>query len=98
MLPVAIITYVLWRRTRYFGNTAPGIIALLFIGLGMAHPHLAGAGFLLASVPFILIFVSGVLADLMETPARPLVTASVGGLLAAYILWNLQALTQVPHG
>jgi len=98
LLPVAVITYVLWSRTRYFGNTAPGIIALLFTGLGMAHPHLAGAGFLLASVPFILIFVSGVLADLMETPARPLVTASVWGLLAAYILWNLQALTQVPVG
>jgi hypothetical protein len=98
LLPVTITTYILWRRTRYFGNTAPALIALLFIGLGMAHPHLAGAGFLLASVPFILIFVSGILADLMETSARPLVTASVWGLLAAYILWNLQALTQVPSG
>jgi len=98
LLPVTITTYILWRRTRYFGNTAPGLIALLFIALGMAHPHLAGAGFLLASVPFILIFVSGVLADLMETPARPLVTASVGGLLAAYVLWNLLALAQVPIG
>src|SRR5580692_6752675 len=98
LLPVAVITYILWRRTRYFGNTAPGLIGLLFVGLGMSHPHVAGAGLLLASVPFILIFVSGVLADLMETPARPLVTASVWGLLAAYILWNLQALTQVPQG
>ncbi len=98
LLPVAVFTYVLWRRTRYFGNTAPGLMALLFTGLGMAHPHVAGAGFLLASIPFILIFVSGVLADLMETSARPLVTASVWGLLAAYILWSLQALTQVPQG
>jgi hypothetical protein len=98
LLPVTITTYILWRRTRYFGNTAPGLIALLSIALGMAHPHLAGAGFLLASVPFILIFVSGVLADLMETPARPQVTASVGGLLVAYILWNLLALAQVPRG
>lgn len=73
-------------------------MALLFTGLGMAHPHLAGAGFLLASIPLILIFVSGVLADLMETAARPLITASVWGLLAAYILWSLQALTQVPTG
>src|SRR5271163_3851989 len=98
LLPVAVTTYILWRRTRYFGNTAPGLIALLFIALGMAHPHVAGAGFLLASIPFILIFVSGVLADMMETPARPLVTASVWGLMAAYVLWSLQALTQVPQG
>jgi hypothetical protein len=98
LLPVAIVTYVLWPRTRYFGNTAPGAVALLFLGLGMAHPHVAGAGFLLASVPFILIFVSGVLADLMETPSRLLVAACVWGLVAAYILWSVLALAQVPRG
>jgi hypothetical protein len=98
LLPIAVITYILWRRTRYFGNTAPGLVALLFIALGMAHPHIAGAGFLLAAIPFTLIFVSGILADLMETTARPLVTASIWGLLLAYILWSLQALTQVPQG
>jgi hypothetical protein len=98
LLPVAIATYFAWPRTRYFGNTAPGAVALLFIGLGMAHPHLAGAGFLLASIPFLLIFVAGVLADLMETPARLLVTACVWGLVGAYILWSILALAQVPRG
>jgi hypothetical protein len=98
LLPVAVTTYILWRRTRYFGNTAPGLIALLFIALGMAHPHVAGAGFLLASIPFILIFVSGILADLMETSFRPLVTAPLCAFLAVYILWTLRALAEVPHG
>ncbi len=98
LLPVAIVTYYLWPRTRYFGNTAPGLVALLFILLGMAHPHVAGAGFLLASIPFLLIFVSGVIADLMETRFRLLITACVGGLLGAYILWSILALAQVPHG
>jgi len=98
LLPVAITTYVLWPRTRYFGNTAPGAVAMLFIGLGMAHPHVAGAGFLLASVPFLLVFVSGILADLMETPLRLLVTACVWGLVGAYILWSVLALAQIPHG
>jgi hypothetical protein len=98
LFPVAIATYIAWPRTRYFGNTAPGLVALLFMGLGMAHPHLAGAGFLLASVPFLLIFVSGILADLMETAYRQLVTATVWGLLLAYILWSLQSLLHVPRG
>jgi hypothetical protein len=75
LLPVAVATYLAWPRTRYFGNTAPLLLALLFIALGIAHPRVAGAGFLLASVPFLFIFVSGVLADLMETPYRFLVTA-----------------------
>jgi hypothetical protein len=98
LLPIAIATYIFWPRTRYFGNTSPGIIALLFMGLGMAHPHVAGAGFLLASIPFLLIFVSGILADLMETPLHLLVTACVWGLVGAYVLWSVLALAQVPKG
>lgn len=98
LLPVAIATYLFWPRTRYFGNTAPGLVAVLFLGLGMAHPHTAGAGFLLASIPFLLIFVSGVIADLMETSYRVLVVACVGGLLGAYALWSLMALFHVSRG
>jgi hypothetical protein len=97
-LPVAVVTYAVWPRTRYFGNTAPLLVTALFLALGMAHPHLAGAGFLLAAIPFLFIFVSGVLADLMETRYRPLVTACVVGMLAAYALWSLRALASVPQG
>ena len=97
-IPLTVGIYAAWPRTRYFGNTAPLLVAALFIVLGIAHPHVAGAGFLLASVPFLFIFVSGVLADLMETPFRALVTAGVWALVGAYILWSLFALTQVPQG
>jgi hypothetical protein len=94
-LPVALVTYAVWPRTRYFGNTAPLLLAVVFVGLGMAHPHVAGAGFLVGAVPFLLIFVAGVLADLMETRARLLVTASVWGMVGAYALWRLMALAKV---
>jgi hypothetical protein len=94
-IPVVIVTYAVWPRTRYFGNTAPLLVAVLFLGLGMAHPHVAGAGFLLGTIPFVFLFVSGVLADLMETRYRLLVTACIVGMLAAYALWNLLALARV---
>ncbi|MGA9511843.1 MAG: hypothetical protein WBV55_24710 [Candidatus Sulfotelmatobacter sp.] len=97
-IPLAVGVYAAWPRTRYFGNTAPLLVAALFIILGIAHPHVAGAGFLLASVPFLFIFVSGILADLMETPFRALVTSAVWALVGAYILWSLLALTQIPRG
>jgi hypothetical protein len=97
-LPVALVTYAAWPRTRYFGNTAPLSVALLFLALGMAHPHVAGAGFLLAAVPFLFLFVAGVLADLMETRYRPLVTAAILGLLAANTVWSLVALGRVGLG
>ena len=97
-LPMAIATYVVWPRTRYFGNTAPLLVSVLFLILGMAHPHVAGAGFLIAAVPFLFIFVSGVLADLLETRSRTLVTACVLGMLGAYVAWDLLNLAQVPVG
>jgi len=96
--PVAIVTYAVWPRTRYFGNTAPLLVAVLFLILGMAHPHAGGEGFLLAAVPFLMIFVSGVLADLMETRYRPWVAAGAVGMLAAYVVWSLLSLAQVPRG
>ena len=97
-LPVAVVTYTAWPRTRYFGNTAPLLVAVLFVGLGMAHPHVAGAGFLLAAIPFLFIFVSGVLADLLETSYRPLVMACIVGMMAAYVVWSVVNLAQVPRG
>jgi hypothetical protein len=97
-LPVAVVTYCVWSRTRYFGNTAPLLVTLLFLILAMAHPHTAGAGFLLASIPFLFIFVSGVLADLLETSYRPVILASVLALLITYIARTLLALAQVPRG
>jgi hypothetical protein len=97
-LPVVVVTYAAWPRTRYFGNTAPLLVAVLFILLGMANPHLAGAGFLLAAIPFLFIFVSGVLADLLETRYRSLVMACIAALLLTYIARTLLALAQVPRG
>ncbi len=96
--PVCIVTYFAWRRTRYFGNTAPLMVAVLFIVLGMAHPHVAGEGFLLSAIPFLFIFVSGVLADLLETAYRPLVMACIAALLITYVGRTVYALVQVPRG
>jgi len=98
LIPVAVIAYAVWPRTRYFGTTAPLLVAVLFLALGMAHPDLAGAGFLLAAIPFLFIFVAGVLADLMETRYGALVTACVVTLLAVCNVWTLVQLAHVPQG
>jgi hypothetical protein len=87
-----------WPRTRYFGNTAPLLVAVAFLLLGIAHPHVAGAGFILAAFPFLFLFVSGVLADLLETPERPIVMIFTAGLMAAYVIWSVFNLARVPLG
>jgi hypothetical protein len=96
-LPVALISYGLWPRSRYFGNTAPLLVGVLFLVMTIANPHTGGAGFLLAAIPFLFIFVSGVLADLLETSYRPVILASVVALLITYLARTLLALAQVPR-
>jgi len=98
VLPVAVIAFVVWRRARYFGNTAPLLVGMLFLALAIAHADDTGTGFLLAAVPFLFTFVAGVLADLMETRAGLLVKACIVTLLAISIAWTLANLAQVPRG
>jgi hypothetical protein len=72
-LPVALVTYVAWPRARYFGNTAPLLVASLCWLLGFAAPHYQGWGFQLVALPFFFVFVAGICADLLETKQRALV-------------------------
>jgi hypothetical protein len=88
-LPAALLGYIAWPRTRYFGNTAPLLVALLFLLLGLGTPHYPGFGFELMAVPFLFVFVAGVVADLLESGQRALVLASIWGLLLANAVWNL---------
>jgi hypothetical protein len=69
-------------------------VAVLFIVLAIANPG-SFTGFLLAAVPFLLIFVAGVLGDLLETRYRPLILGCVLALLITYAARTLLALAQV---
>lgn len=95
LIPAALVVYSVWRRPRYFGNTAPLFIAVLFLLLALATPHYPGLGFHLMAMPFLFVFVAGIAADLLETRQRNLALACVWGLLLANALWNLAELAQV---
>src|ERR1700690_3128787 len=94
-IPAALIAYFVWSRPRYFGNTAPLMIAALFLVLNLGTPHYPGFGFQLMAAPFWFVFVAGIAADLLETRQRDLVMACVCGLLLANALWNLAELARV---
>ncbi len=63
-LAAAAILYLAVRRSRYFGNTTPLLIALVFLPL--VTTGIAGAPWLWA-LPFLLTLVGGVYADALET-------------------------------
>lgn len=94
-LPVALITYFAWARTRYFGNTAPLLVATLFLALGLGTPHYPGLGFQFMAVPFLFVFVAGIAADLLETRYHEIAVAAVSGLLVANAAWNLWELARI---
>ena len=94
-LPVALIAYLGWKRTRYFGNTAPLLIGALLLILALGAPNVPGQGFHLTMLVFLFVFVSGVFADLLETQQGLLVTAGLCGLLSASAIWNLWRLARL---
>jgi hypothetical protein len=96
-LPLALITYLSWPRTRYFGNTAPLLIAVVFLALAVGAPHYPGLGFQLIALPFLFVFVAGIAADWLQARYRPLALASIWGFLvanAARDLWQLLRATR----
>jgi hypothetical protein len=97
-LPAALITFMAWKRARYFGNAVPLLIAVLLLILASAAPLFPGEGFHLAALIFLFIFVTGVFADLLESRHGLLVMASLCGLLIASAAWNLLQLARLGHG
>jgi len=94
-LPVGLVVYFGWKRTRYFGNTAPLLIAALLLTLALGAPNLPGQGFHLTMLVFLFVFVAGVFADLLETQQSLLVTAGLCGLLSVSAIWNLWQLARL---
>jgi hypothetical protein len=94
LLP-ALIAYIVWPRTRYFGNTAPLLIAGLFLLMGLATPHYPGLGFQLMATPFLMLFVAGIAADLLESKHRSVALTCAWTVLVANALWNLVELGRI---
>jgi hypothetical protein len=59
-----VVVFLAWRRTRYFGNTAPLIVALLLPW--WPGRFLPGASALWA-LPFAFVFIGGIYSDLLES-------------------------------
>ncbi len=94
-LPVSLVAYFGWKRARYFGNTAPLLIAGLLLTLALGAPNFPGQGFDLTMLVFLFVFVAGVFADLLETEQSLLVMAGLCGLLSASAIWNLWQLARL---
>ena len=90
---VSLIVYAGFRRSRYFGNTAPLLTFLAILPLRTTQVFSAPW---LWALPFLLTFIGGVFADALETRQRKLFLALTAMLLlaqAAVCLSTLPRLT-----
>jgi len=98
LVPASLMAYALSPRSRYFGNTGPLIIALLFAFLRSGSPHPPDSINSLVAVIFLFVFVAGISADLLDSRFRNLVLAILPGILGANALWNLLSLWDIRPG
>lgn len=98
LFPVALLVYGTWPRARYFGNTAPLLVSAFLLVLALLTPHYPGFGFTLVAVPFLFVFIAGVISDLLETKYQNLVWACVWGLILGVAFWNLTSLLKAGRG
>ncbi len=96
---LSLITYVLWPRTRFFGNTAPLLAAAELVLLAIFMPSAAGGIFFFYCLPFLIVFCAGVFADLFES--RRTHTMAVGvayGVILAQAGFSVIGLVQLARG
>ena len=95
LLLLSLVTFVGWKRARYFGNTAPLLAAAMLVIAGLAMQHFAGAVFLFVALPFLMLFMAGVSADLLETKYAVIANAVIVGSLIANAVLDIGGLLQL---
>lgn len=85
----ALVLYALFRRSRYLGNTLPLITAIVLFPL--VTPGSPGEATLWA-LPFLLAFIAGVFADILETRYRRTFLWLTGSILALQAILCVLAL------
>ena len=86
---VSMVLYVAIRRCRYFGNTTPLLIVLAVFTLRTTQ---AASYPWLWALPFLLTFVGGVFADVLETRQRRIFLALAVAILLVQVLFCLSSL------
>jgi hypothetical protein len=92
---IVLAAWLSSRRIRFFGNTAPLIVFVLLLQIAILLP-MNGAGVILfASLPFLLLFVAGVFADLIESNLQAPALAVIFAVIAAQAAYSIASLVRM---
>jgi hypothetical protein len=93
--PIAFAAWIAWPRTRFFGNTAPLIVFLFLLAMGIFLPENGAGAILFASLPLLLLFVAGVFADLVESKFQAPALAVIFAIIAAQAAYSIASLVRM---
>ncbi|MGC2209807.1 MAG: hypothetical protein WA532_06810 [Candidatus Korobacteraceae bacterium] len=83
------------RRSRFFGNTAPLIVFVMMLAISILFPQNGASAILFASLPFLLLFVAGVFADLIESRLQAPAYAFLFAVIAAQAAYSIISLARM---
>lgn len=93
-LAIAAVLYLAVRRCRYFGNTAPLLMALALLPIMTTQTVTAP---LLWALPFLFTFAGGVFADVLESRHRKLFLGLAGLILVTQAALCVTVLPTIAH-
>ncbi len=85
----AAALYLVQRRSRYFGNTTPLIVALVLLSLETTGVHSEPW---IWGLPFVLTFTGGVFADVLESSHRRMFLRLTGAILVTQAVLSIASL------
>jgi hypothetical protein len=94
LVAVTLVTFVAWKRARFFGTAAPLLVTLLLFSLAV-RMHFSATFFLFLGLPFLMLFIAGVSADLLESRFALAFNAVIFGALIANAMLDVYYLTNL---
>jgi hypothetical protein len=91
----AIAAWCASRRSRFFGNSAPLIVFLMLLAMSILFPENGASAILFATLPFLLLFVAGVFADLIESRLQAPALAVIFAVVAAQAAYSVASLVRM---
>jgi len=95
LLIIALVAFGAWKRVRFFGTAAPLVVFAILVLLGIALPHQGGLAFYIVALPFVYVYIAGVMVDLLESRMAPIMLGVVIGVLLGHVVVNLYWLSRM---
>lgn len=95
LVALALAGWCSSRRMRFFGNTAPLIVFALLLVMAVVLPGNNASATLVATLPFLLLFIAGIWADLIESRLQAPAIVVMFAVAAAQAAYSIAALARM---